>query len=331
MARFALIISLFAMLALVSCQSDFVIPTLAPTLAQLATEPPTATISTITATATASITWTPSVSPTITPSPTITNTPGIVIRISLTPSDTPIPLPPTETSTPLPQAFTFGKSAQGRDLTAYRFGTGAHIIILVGGVHAGFEVNTTDLMHELRSHFALNPQDIDPDVTLLIIPAFNPDGVTFGRVIRGRFNGNNVDLNRNWACGWSPDAEFGNGAVDPGEQPFSEPETTALGSLIQRTNPAAVMFYHSAANGVFAGRCEGSTGISDELAAIYGGASDYPYGETFSAYSVTGTAPSWVDSMGIPAVDVELATASGTEFNRNLRALLAVQQWILGR
>jgi hypothetical protein len=226
--------------------------------------------------------------------------------------------------------FTFGKSAGGRDLTAYRFGTGARIIMLVGGVHAGFEANTTDLMHELRSHFALNPQAIHPQITFVIVPAFNADGVTFGRVIRGRFNSNEVDLNRNWACGWSPDAEFGNGAVDPGGQPFSEPETTALGSLIQRTNPVAVMFYHSAANGVFAGRCEGG-GVSEELAQIYGDASGYPYGEDFSAYNVTGTAPSWVDSMGIPAVDVELATASGTEFNRNLRAILAVQQWVLER
>ncbi|MDQ7024167.1 MAG: DUF2817 domain-containing protein [Anaerolineae bacterium] len=324
--RFTLIISLFAMLTLVSCQSDVIVPT----LAQLSTPVPTQITPTMTATFTPTSTVTEAATATLTPSPTITDTPGVIIQISLTPSDTPIPPPPTQTATPLPEAFTFGHSAQGRDLLAYRFGTGQHIILLAGGIHAGFEANTVDLMNELRSHFALNPQAIERDVTLLIVPAFNPDGLTFGRVIRGRFNGNQVDLNRNWGCDWSENAEFNNGAVDPGAEPFSEPETTALGSLIQRVQPAAVMFYHAAANGIFAGDCE-TGGVSDELAQIYGEASRYPYGEAFSAYRVTGTAVSWIDGLGIPAVDVELASSSETEFNRNLQAILAVQQWIVGR
>ena len=109
-------------------------------------------------------------------------------------------------------------------------------------------------------------------------------------------------------------------------EPFSEPESTALGSLIQRVNPVAVLFYHSAANGVYAGSCDGSS-VSDDLAELYGTASGYPYGEEFSAYTVTGTAPSWVDSIGIPSLDIELATATGTEFSRNFEAIQAVQQW----
>jgi hypothetical protein len=36
-----------------------------------------------------------------------------------------------------------------------------------------------------------------------------------------------------------------------------------------------------------------------------------------------------VDSIGIPALDVELATADGTEFQRNLNAVLAVQRWLV--
>jgi hypothetical protein len=91
------------------------------------------------------------------------------------------------------------------------------------------------------------------------------------------------------------------------------------------------MFYHAAANGVFAGACDESRNVSSDLAALYGQASGYPYGESFSAYAVTGTAPAWVDSIGIPALDVELATADTTEFNRNLQAILAVQSWVLGR
>jgi hypothetical protein len=231
----------------------------------------------------------------------------------------------------LPAAFIFGRSAQGRDLTAYRLGTGQHIIMLVGGIHAGYEANTVDLMNELLSHYGLHPQDIAPTVTLLIVPVLNPDGFTRGRSLNGRFNGNGVDLNRNWGCGWSAEAEFEDLEVNPGTEAFSEPETIALGSLIQRVMPTAVMFYHAAANGVFAGRCTEGMGVSRELAAIYGTASEYPFGLAFSDYTVTGTAPAWVDSIGIPAVDVELATAEGIEFNRNFQAIQAVQQWIAGR
>lgn len=198
--------------------------------------------------------------------------------------------------------------------------------MLVGGIHAGFETNTVRLMDEMREHFQRTPSDILPGISLLVIPALNPDGLEYGRQLRGRFNDNNVDLNRNWGCGWSPDAEFSGGIVDAGEQPFSEPETRALGSLIQQVQPATVLFYHSAARGVFAGRC---IGISDELAQVYGEATGYPYGEAFGAYNVTGTAPSWVDGLGIPAVDVELATADQTELIRNLRGVLAVQAWVL--
>jgi hypothetical protein len=325
MTDFRLIISAFLLLTLVSCQSDIPIPT----LANLPTATPTATI--VTATHTLQPTFTPTASATAQPSATITSTQGIIISISLTPSDTPIPQPPTATATPLPEAFVFGHSASGSDLIAYRYGTGQHIVMLVGGVHTGFEANTVDLMNELRSHYTRNPQDIVPTVTLLIIPALNPDGLTRGRTLNGRFNGNGVDLNRNWACGWSAEAEFNDIEVNPGAQPFSEPETTALGSLIQRVAPSAVLFYHAAANGVFAGGCTEGASISHELAEVYGIASEYPFGLAFSDYTVTGTAPAWVDSIGIPAVDVELATAEGMEFNRNFEAIQAVQQWVAGQ
>jgi Zinc carboxypeptidase len=326
MKRFALIISLLTLLTLVSCQSDIPIPT----LAQLPTQIPTQMLIPTT-TATTVPTLTQTTTPTPLPTATITNTPGILISISLTPSDTPIPQPPTATATPLPSAFIFGQSALGSDLTAYRYGTGQHLMMLVGGIHAGYEANTVDLLHELRAHYASHPQDIAPAVTLLLIPALNPDGLARGRSLNGRFNGNGVDLNRNWACGWSATAVFDDLAVNPGAQPFSEPETTALGSLIQRLTPAAVLFYHAAANGVFSGGCAAGKNVSSELAALYGTAAGYPFGADFAEYTVTGSAPAWVDSLGIPAADIELATADGVEFNRNFQAIQAVQQWLINR
>jgi hypothetical protein len=67
------------------------------------------------------------------------------------------------------------------------------------------------------------------------------------------------------------------------------------------------------------------------LSAILGEAAGYDYGQSFSAYPVTGTAANWVDGQGVPSADVELETWTGTEFERNLRGIMAVQQWILGQ
>jgi len=303
-------------------------PATLPTLAILPTTAPSLTFTpshTPTVTATPSPTTMPSVTPllageaprwTQAPTPTVTNT---------LPPNTPSPTSPA-TATLLPPVFTFGTSVEGRPLEGFRYGTGPQILMLIGGIHAGFEANTVDLVRELNAHFARTPGDILPGMTLVLVPALNPDGLARGRRLEGRFNSNMVDLNRNWGCGWSPEAEFGLGPVDPGNEPFSEPESTALGSLIQQTRPAAVVFYHAAANGVFGGDCGGIS--SDALAQVYGDASGYPYGRAFSSYNVTGSAPAWVASEGIPALDVELASAQLTEFRRNLNAILAVQRWL---
>ncbi len=287
-----------------------------PTPENTETHTPTATVS---STATLTLTQTPDVSP--------TQTSFAVLLSTATASFT----PPATTRTPLPSAFKFGQSAEGRDLIAYRYGTGRHWIMLVGGIHAGFEANTISLMERLRIEWQNNPREILPDVSFIVIPRLNPDGEARGRILNGRFNGNGVDLNRNWGCGWEETAEFGEGPVDPGFAPFDQPESAALGALIQDNQPSAVIFYHAAANGVFAGTCGDNPELSIPLAQVYGNESGYPFGEAFSAYTVTGTAPSWVNSIGIPSIDVELASDDVVEFDRNLRALQAVQRWIGSR
>lgn len=228
----------------------------------------------------------------------------------------------------MPAVFAFGRSVEGRDLIAHRFGDGDKRLLLIGGIHAGYEANTVRLLDTLREHFASNPADVLPGVTLLLIPSMNPDGLTYGRQLRGRFNSNNVDLNRNWGCGWSPDARFQVYDVNAGTGPFSEPETQAVGALIQQTRPDAVLFYHAAAFGVYAGGCDGRS-VSLELSRVYGDAASYPAGQAFSNYTLTGTASAWVDGLGIPAAAVELATSTETELVRNLRGVLAVQRWLL--
>lgn len=316
---------IFFIVVLSACQNKAETQQL-PTLVRFPTLSPTAQVS-HSSQATISPTNTATVTASSTSTPLATET----AHLSVFPTDTitPTTLPSaTATATALPANFIFGQSAGGRDLVAYRYGSGRYTIMLVAGVHAGFEANTIDLIFEIQRHFQNNPSSIEPDITFILIPVLNPDGQQLGRILAGRFNGNNVDLNRNWDCDWSPDAVFGRGIVDPGSEAFSEPETIALGSLIQRVNPASVIFYHSAANGVFAGNCGENNADSDELAAIYGEASGYPFGSEFDDYPVTGTAPGWVDSIGIPALDLELASANIAEFERNLRAIMAVQRWV---
>jgi hypothetical protein len=228
----------------------------------------------------------------------------------------------------LPSAFVFGQSVQGRDLTARRIGEGDRIIMLVGGIHGGFERNTIDLVRALIAYFEANPGRILPGIAFVFVPSLNPDGVAAGETLAGRFNANTVDLNRNWECGWSANAFFRDQPVNPGTQPLSEPETQALAALINDVRPEVVLFYHSAADGIFAGNCNGS-GLSDEMVGVLGGATGYSFGQPFSAYDVSGTAAAWVDSLGIPSADVELATATDPEFDRNLRGVMALQCWLV--
>lgn len=90
--------------------------------------------------------------------------------------------------------------------------------------------------------------------------------------------------------------------------------------------PRAALFYHAAARGVFVGNCQGN--ISAGLARTYGEAVGYPFEAAFSGYRVTGSAPAWLDSLGIPAADVELASSDHTELLRHLRGVQAVQAWL---
>lgn len=196
-------------------------------------------------------------------------------------------------------------------------------------MHGGWEGNTVTLVEEMIVYFEANPQDILPGMSLVLVPVANPDGLEHGRVAAGRFNAHQVDLNRNWGCDWSAQARWRDQTVNAGTGPFSEPETGALSAFIQTLRPATVLFYHSSAGGIFAGDCGGDHG-SMAMSRVLGEATGYGYGQPFTAYSVTGTAASWVDGLGIPSADVELFSWTASEFERNLRGVMALQRWLAG-
>jgi len=293
---------------------------------------------------------TPSAAPTFPPVTAAAQAALPTRELHSVPTSTPLPtLPPTAAEPPAPTATVLnwlaqrdpyllqvpaiapedeviGLSAGNHALAARRYGSGPRVLMLVGGMHGGYEQNTVALAERLSEHFAANPQDIPAGWSVVIVPVANPDGLLRGQMAEGRFNTHGVDLNRNWGCGWEPEAVWRATPVSPGAAPFSEPETRALSDYILRTRPEVVLFYHSKAGGVFAGDCPDDPVPvnSEEMAAVYGAASGYSYGQDFSAYPVTGTAASWADGQGILSADVELETNNLAEFGANLRGVLAV-------
>jgi hypothetical protein len=113
------------------------------------------------------------------------------------------------------------------------------------------------------------PRHLPPAITLHIIPAANPDGIhrivghnnrftaddISGDIFPGRFNANDVDLNRNWDCDWQPTAVWRNQPVSAGEYPFSEPENQYLRDFIEAQRPLVVIFYHSVFDAIFTAGC----------------------------------------------------------------------------
>lgn len=252
-----------------------------------------------------------------------------------------VPAPVTPTST----HAIIGSSVEGRSIEAYTLGTGATDLLFVGGVHGGYEWNSILLAYEMIDYLQSSPDTIPENVTVHIIPNLNPDGLFAATGLvgeftavdipntsglpagTGRFNANQVDLNRNFACKWAPESTWRNNPVSAGTAAFSEPEAVALRDYVQEFSPQAVVFWHSVANNVYASECE--NGVLPETLSLmrtYASASGYGAVPVFDAYPITGDAEGWLASIGIPAVTVELGSRNSIEWSQNLAGTNAVLQ-----
>src|SRR5687768_3583371 len=70
-----------------------------------------------------------------------------------------------------------GLSDEGRELPIYHYGEGDTEVLFVGGIHGGYEWNTTLLAYELMDHLDENPDEIPDGVKVSVIPVLNPDGL----------------------------------------------------------------------------------------------------------------------------------------------------------
>ncbi len=242
-----------------------------------------------------------------------------------------------------PVHIVIGKSVENRDIYAYSYGNGPTKLAFVGGIHGGYEWNSSVLAYKFMDYFVANPELIPKNLTVIIIPAANPDGiykivgkegiftdldVPSGTNSAGRFNANKVDLNRNFDCKWKPESTWQQKTVSAGKTPFSEPETVAIKKFVEENNPKAVIFWHSQGNAVYASQCE--QGIIPEtlnIMNVYSKASGYPADPTFDAYETTGDADAWLAKIGIPSITVELKTHDSIDWEQNLAGVKALFEY----
>lgn len=267
--------------------------------------------------------------PTFTPVPTLTPLPLPTETATPPPTD-----PPPATATPNrgPETLEIGRSVRNNGITAVRFGSGANVIIFIGGLHAGFAPATVSLAESAIAHYTANLGEIPDTVTLYIIPNANPDSPYDPGNLGGRLNANSVDLNRNWECDWTQNAKWRGSTVagSGGPAPFSEPETRALRDFIGEKNPVAVLFWEArATNGLSSpGACGSRSLVSASLAQIYGRAAGYQVGEfeNLTNQELNGDGTNWLDGQRIPAIAVLLPEYTSEDWFANLAGMRAVLQ-----
>ncbi len=239
-----------------------------------------------------------------------------------------------------------GQSAGGHDISIYHYGSGKTEVLFVGGIHGGYEWNTVLEANDLMNYLQANPNVIPANVKISVIPVMNPDGLlkvvgtTTGNftagdvstdqatVIAGRFNGNNVDLNRNFDCDWQAKGTWQNKPVSGGSSVFSESESQAVKNYVDANKPSAVVVWYSAAGGVYSSSCH--NGVSTDTAALtkaYANASGYTANQSFDSYATTGDMTNWLAKEGIPAISVLLTNHSDVEWSKNLAGIKAVLQY----
>ncbi len=235
---------------------------------------------------------------------------------------------PSEISTPTPNSnkSVIGYSVAGRPLEVYHFGNGPTARLIVAGIHGGNEWNTIKLANELMAYIEEHPEIIPNEITLYILPSLNPDGEARIHGLDGRVNDNGVDLNRNWPYYWEKDFVRSNcwnyRKTTAGTYAASEPETAALLVFIV-THPEidALISYHSAALGIFAGgvpKYKPSVRLAESIAKV----STYRYPPKDIGCKYTGNLTDWAaNTQEIAAVDIELHNFKYTDFNENLKIL----------
>lgn len=206
-----------------------------------------------------------------------------------------------------------GLSVEGRVIEASRLGSGGKKVLFVATHHGDEE--GAGILNRLNNYLTYNYETIPQNTAVWIVPVLNPDG----QAKYTRYNARGVDLNRNYATNdWG-----GKGTTYPaftpcypGPYPFSEPETSALSTLVNTEAISTLVSYHGYEVTTYSG---GNT-AGRNLAWLMGVSTGYGY---YGDIEVSGDVTRWFSqSRGGPAVTVEVTYESeDMMWNRNLPAM----------
>ena len=164
------------------------------------------------------------------------------------------------------ELLSIGKSVEGRDITAYKFGSGNSAILFVGGMH-GNEKSSVATMNDWINYLEDNGHNLPSHRSVIVIPNHNPDG--YHKSIRT--NANNVDLNRNFPNpDWQSLVYMPGNVISPtggGLSPLDQPESSALASYVQRLRPSRVLTYHATAGIVISNDAGDSINLARQYAS----------------------------------------------------------------
>jgi hypothetical protein len=185
-----------------------------------------------------------------------------------------------------------GYSSRNNPINAFTFGSGEMHILVFGGTH-GDEPTSVAVVEAFVA--SLKQEPVPQNISITIVPRVNPDGLTAGT----RTNSNGVDINRNFPSNsWV--AEAPKSRYFPGKKAASEPETRALMSVIEKSNPILIISIHAPLD------CINWDGPADEVARLMSEASGYPL-QPYIGYKTPGSLGSFAGTdRKIPTVTLEL-------------------------
>ncbi len=201
-----------------------------------------------------------------------------------------------------------------------------------GGIHGNEKIAWAVAFEMLK--YLVSNYDTDTLVTRLVDtreiwlhPMYNPDG--YDTSPARRYNGNNVDLNRNW--GWMWGWEYNMGDV-----PFSEPENRAVLNHILRHPFVMFVSYHAGTEFIsYPWSCDTAEAtpedqLMDFLSQRYSVPNGYPYGQgSVGMYPINGSTKDYDYGQGMLGWSIEVhnsktppADSIQPTFNRNRSAIL---------
>lgn len=231
--------------------------------------------------------------------------------------------------------ISIGTSVKGNEIQCFKIGNGKIKILYAFGIH-GNEVGTVKLAHYFLDWLHKNFNN--DQYTIFVIPCINPDEYNsacqqpeyFKGGKTGRFNGNNVDLNRNFdtpsfkqKSKWSFGKNYSEKTdIYCGRHGGSEPEIKALTSFIKNEKIQVLFMYHNAGKDVM----PNSSKLAQKLAKIYSDKTDFQLIKKghWKDLQQTGTAAEWCDINNVAYIEIEGSTRWGSDWNKQKKAIIAM-------